>query len=100
VASGLFEQMSYLRLVSDCHMLRGPSAYTEWCLRASAVSVAEAMISAMDGYGPAAPRESPAPSLLFHPSAPMPCAPLVRPFMVLAGSPEGGRGAAALIIAL
>lgn len=45
---------------------------TEWCFSDSAVSVAEAMISAMGGNGPTGPLESPAPSPLPHPSAPTP----------------------------
>ena len=65
------------RLALNVLPLRRCWMSTEWCFSDSAVSVAEAMISAMGGNGPTGPLESPAPSPLPHPSAPTPCAPLV-----------------------
>jgi hypothetical protein len=77
MSSGPIQKEFDLCLVSDCR-IRGVSwMCTEWCLSDSAVSVAEAMISAMGGNGPTAPLESPAPSPLLHPSAPAPWEPLV-----------------------
>jgi hypothetical protein len=77
VSFGSFKEKFDLCMVSDCRILSASWICTEWCLSDSAVSVAEAMISAMGGNGPTASLESPEPSLLLHPSAPTPCAPLV-----------------------
>ena len=62
------------------------------------LSVAEAVISAIGGYGPPGPRGAPAPLLPLQPSAPGPGAPFGYPFMACVGrGPGGGKGAAALI---
>lgn len=71
VPSGLLEQMANLDMVSDYRIQREPCRSTEWCLNDSAVSVAEAIISEMGGYG------APGPSPSLQPSAPTPWAPLV-----------------------
>ena len=63
------------------------------------LSWADAVISAMGGYGPGGPR-GPAPLLPLPPSAPGPGAPFGYPFMACeVRVPGGGKGAAALITA-
>lgn len=96
VGFGIVEEFPDLWNVSTmAHMRRWNVQHTEWCLRASTVSVAEPTISAMGGLEP------PAPAPLAWADASVPRGPLEWPFIWRGGGESGGgKGADALFTAL